>query len=405
MKIIICGASAAGLSCLSTLVNHSKDFECIVISEEKVYPYSRCLLTNLIGREITEKEMEISNPDLFPDNIKWVFGEKLTKIDTEKRVVFTDKGNSYYFDKLLLALGAEAIKPSYMHNNDRMFNLRYLKDSIGIDKKLRNSAVVVGGGFVGIKTAYSIVNRGIKTTLIMASNFPLSTTIDEETGMIVKEFLLDMGISIYTGTDISEVKQKNGSLYLALSNEKVLDCDVVIVGKGVTPRVREIENSKIKINSGILVDEFMETSVKNIYSAGDCCETLDIVKEKKVINAIWPNAVEQGYYAGMNMLGYKIPYQGSLAMNSIKTSHFHLISAGDLKDKDAKFYSHYVKAKRQMRKIAVKNGRVVGCAFLNDSDYSGIIVGLIKNKKPVTDDFIEKVVKGYISPIEYYRKF
>jgi hypothetical protein len=86
MKIIICGASAAGLSCLSTLVNHSKDFECIVISEEKVYPYSRCLLTNLIGREITEKEMEISNPDLFPDNIKWVFGEKLTKIDTEKRV-------------------------------------------------------------------------------------------------------------------------------------------------------------------------------------------------------------------------------------------------------------------------------------------------------------------------------
>lgn len=405
MKIIICGASAAGLSCLSTLINQKKDIECIIISEEKFYPYSRCLLTNHLGGEVTEKEMEISNPDLYPDNIKWVFGERVIKIDTTKQVVHTDKGNHFPYDKLLLAVGAEAIKPNYMSSSDKMFNLRFLKDSIAIEKKLRNSAVIVGGGFVGIKTAYGLIKRGIKPTLIMASNYPLSTTVDEDTGMIIKDILSNMGISIYTNTDIKEVKQKNGTLYLILTNEKILDCDVAIIGKGVIPRVKEIENSGIKINIGIIVDEFMQTSVENIYSAGDCCETFDVVRGKKVINAIWPNAVEQGYYAGMNMLGFNISYPGSIAMNSIKTSFFHLISAGNLKDKEAKFFTHYVKSKNQLRKIAIKNDTIIGCAFLNDPDYAGIIVELIKYRKPVTYDFVNKVVKGDISPVEYYRKF
>lgn len=405
MKIIICGASAAGLSCLKTLLNHKRDLDCTVISEEKFYPYSRCLLTHHLGKEVTEREMEISNPDLFPDNIKWVFGERLVKIDTNRQIIHTDKGSLFAYDKLLLAVGAEAIKTSYMINCDRIFNLRFLKDSIAIERKLRNSAVIVGGGFVGIKTAYGLVKRGIKPTLIIASNYPLSTTVDEETGMIVKDILSEMGVSIFTNTDIKEVRQKNGTLYFMLTNEKVLDCDVAIIGKGVIPRVKEVVNSGIRIDKGIIVDEFMQTSIENIYSAGDCCETYDVVRGKKAINAIWPNAVEQGYYAGMNMLGFKIPYPGSVSMNSIKTNFFHLISAGDLKDKSAKIFSHYVKSKKQLRRIAVKDNRTIGCAFLNDPEYAGVIVELIKHRKPITEDFIHKVVKGDISPMEYYRKF
>ncbi|MCX7769628.1 MAG: FAD-dependent oxidoreductase [Proteobacteria bacterium] len=405
MKVIICGASAAGLSCLTTLINQNKSIDCTIISEEKVYPYSRCLLTNLLGKEISEKEMEISNPDLYPDNVKWVFGERLIKIDPKRQTIQTDRGSIFSYDKLLLAVGAEAIKPSYMLNCDRMFNLRFLRDSVSIDRKLKNSVLVVGGGFVGIKTAYGLIHRGIKPSLIMASNYPLSTTVDEETGMIIKDILQEMGITIYTNTDIGEVKQKNGTLYLTLTNDKILDCDVAIIGKGVTPRVKEIENSGIKINKGIVVDEFMQTSIENIYSAGDCCETYDIVKEVNTINAIWPNAVEQGYCAGMNMLGYKIPYPGSIAMNSVKTSHFHLISAGDLKDREGKLYSYYIKAKKQLRKIAIKNERIIGCAFLNDPNYAGVIVELIKNKKPVSDEFVRKVVNGEITPLDYYKKF
>lgn len=405
MKIVICGASAAGLSCLSTLTKQKKDIECVIISEEKVYPYSRCLLTYHLGREITDKEIEISNPDLFPDNVKWVFGERVVKIDANKKMVVTDKGNGFEYDKLLLALGADAIKPPYMLQSDRIFNLRYLKDSIGIDRKLKNSAVVIGGGFVGIKTAYGLIKRGITPTLIMASNYPLSTTVDEETGLIVRDILLNVGVQIYTDTDVKEIKQKNSTLYLLLSNEKVVDCDVAIVGKGVKPRVKEIDNTGIDVKTGILVNEFMQTSIEDIYAAGDCCETFDIVREKREINAIWPNAVEQGYYAGMNMLDFSIPYPGSIAMNSIKTDSFHLISAGNLKDREAKFFTHYIKSKNQLRKISVKGDRIIGCAFLNDADCAGVIVELIKHKKPVSSAFVDKVVKGDISPVEYYRKF
>jgi len=405
MKIVICGVSAAGLSCLDNLYKIDRNIDCTLISEEPTYPYSRCLLTYYLAKELLLKEMEITNPDYYEDNIKWVFGERAIKIDTKNQVIITNNGNIFNYDKLLLATGAEAIKTSYMQNNDRIFNLRYLKEAQHIDKKLKSIALVVGGGFVGIKTAYGLVSRGIKTTLIIASSYPLSTTVDEETGNLIKDQLNKMGIDVFTETDIVETKVKNGSLISVLSNGRILTTDIAIVGKGVKPRCDLAKSSGIKVENGIIVDEHLRTSVENIYAAGDCCETYDIVRKKRVVNAIWPNAVEQGRYAALNMLGYDVSYPGSIAMNSIKTNTFHLISAGDLKVKDAKVFTNFSKSKNQYVKILVKDDKVVGCAFLNCYEYAGVVVELVKSGKEVSLQYVKEIVEGTISPLDIYRYF
>jgi len=405
MKIVICGVSAAGLSCLDNLYKIDRNIDCTLISEEPFYPYSRCLLTYYLAKELLQKEMEIANPDVYEDNIKWVFGERVIKIDVKNQIIVTNNGNIFNYDKLLLATGAEAIKTSYMHNNDRIFNLRYLKDAQYIDKKLKSSALVVGGGFVGIKTAYGLMNRGIKTTLIIASSYPLSTTVDEETGNLVKHELDKMDVEVFTGTDIVETKVKNGSLISVLSNGRILTTDIAIVGKGVKPRVDLAKFSGIKVENGIIVDDYLRTSVENVYAAGDCCETYDIVRKKRAVNAIWPNAVEQGRYVAFNMMGYEMVYPGSIAMNSIKTNTFHLISAGDLKAKDATVFTNYSKSKNQFIKIAVKDNKIVGCAFLNCHEYAGVVVELIKSGKEVLLQNVKEIVKGTISPLDIYRYF
>ncbi len=405
MKIVICGVSAAGLSCLENLHKINRNVDCTLISEEPFYPYSRCLLTNYLAKELLEKEMEIANPDFYEDNIKWFFGDRVIKIDTKNQIIETNNGNIFHYDKLLLATGAEAIKTSYMQDNDRIFNLRYLKDAQHIVKKLKSSALVIGGGFVGIKTAYGLVNRGIKTTLIIASSYPLSTTVDEETGNLVKHELNKMGIEVLTNTDIIETKIKNGSLISVLSNGRMITTDIAIVGKGVKPRVDLATSSGIMVENGIIVDEYLRTSVQNVYAAGDCCEAYDIVRKKRAVNAIWPNAVEQGRYVAFNMMGFEMIYPGSIAMNSIKTNAFHLISAGDLKTEDATAFSNYSKSKNQFIKIAVKDDKVVGCAFFNCHEYAGVVVELIKSGKEVLIKNVKEIVNGTISPLEIYRKF
>lgn len=404
MKVVICGASAAGLSCLNTFIKEkSKDLECIIISEENSHPYSRCLLTYLLSGEIDRKSMFIASPNDYPENVKWFLGEKVTAIDAEKKFVVTNRNNMFFYDKLLLSTGADPIKTSYMDSANKIFNLRYVSDANSISKYLKNDAIVVGGGFVGIKTAYALIRKKINVSLVISSFHPLSTTVDEETGNILKNLLINMGINVITGVDVKEVITKNDSIVAVLSDGKVLTSDVVIVGKGVIPRIELIKNTSIKFNKGIIVDEYQQTSVLDIFAAGDCCESYDRVLGRTAVNAIWPIAVEQGRIAALNMLGNKVPFNENVAINSLKTNTFHLITAGNLKDKEAKTFQFFDKNKKIYRRIAIKQNVPVGMAFLNCPEDAGILVNMIKYGKVLRHN-VNDIINGTVSLLEVYNK-
>ncbi|GAB4438392.1 MAG: FAD-dependent oxidoreductase [bacterium] len=391
MKIVIVGLSAAGLSALETIVRQSANCSVTVISEERFEPYSRCLLTHYLGKELQMGELFISNSSRFPDNVKFIFGQRVAGIDNNNKQVILDNNRSISYDKLLLATGAEPVKPVYASKSKRVFTLRHLDDANKIEGKLNNSATVVGGGFVGIKTAYGLIEREVKVNLVISSGYPLSVILDEETGLIVEKELAHLGISVITHSDIAELEDKVSHIKATLSSELTLKSDVVIVGKGVTPRTELATSSGIKVNKGIVVNEYLETSERDIFAAGDCIETYDIVRKENFINAIWPNAVEQGYYAAMNMLGNRLIYHGSIGCNSLKTKTFHLITGGILKGKDVKIYQHYSPSKNQLRKIAFRGDVPVGMAFLNDASEAGVMINLIKRGLPI-DIVPEKIV-------------
>jgi NAD(P)H-nitrite reductase large subunit len=400
MNVVIIGSSAAGLSCLDTLLRFSPELNATIISEEAYAPYCRCLLTYYLGRMLKEQQMVIRDTTTYLPNTHFLFNERVDRIDTQKRSVILSGGQEISYDKLLIATGSDAVKPKYYDEEKKTFTLRYLDDAKKIGPHLRNKVIVLGGGFVGIKAALGLMERDVGVTVVISSGYPLSMIVDEKTGWIIGKDLTRMGIDIRTGEDIAGIKTENEGLRVSLSSGFELDTDAIIVGKGVKPRVELAKQAGIKTDLGITVNEFLETSAEGIYAAGDCCETIDIARKRSWVNAIWPAAVEQGYYAALNMLGMKAPYHGSIGMNSLKTRAFHLITAGVPKGGEGiSLFEKYIPSKNQFRKIAVRDNVPVGMAFYNNPEEAGVIINLIKKGTPLTVD-PAKIVNSEVSMMD-----
>jgi NADPH-dependent 2,4-dienoyl-CoA reductase/sulfur reductase-like enzyme len=400
MNIVIVGLSAAGLSCLDTLLRFSPDASVTAISEEKYSPYCRCLLTYYLGKILKEDQMVIKDISSYPRNVRFISGERVEEIHISKKSVTLSGGKEIVYDKLLIATGSHAEKPEYYDEQKKMFTLRFLDDAKKVQQHIKDKAIVLGGGFVGIKAAYGLIERNTRVTMVVASSYPLSMIADEKTARFIEKDLKAMGIDIHTGEDIAGIKMKNDSLRVSLTSGVELAGDVIVVGKGVKPRVDLAKKSGIRTDMGIAVNEFLETSAEGVYAAGDCCETMDIARKIPWVNALWPVAVEQGYFAGLNMSGVQTPYPGSIGMNSLKTRTFHIITAGVLKADDGiTFFEKYFPSTNQFRKLAVRDNIPVGMAFYNNFEDAGVIMNLIKKGTPLTVD-PAKIVKNEVSMMD-----
>ncbi|MBU4245483.1 MAG: FAD-dependent oxidoreductase [Nanoarchaeota archaeon] len=194
------------------------------------------------------------------------------------------------------------------------------------------------------------------------------------------------GINIVTGRSAKEISGKDSVSGIILDDGSKYDCELVIIGKGVSANIDLAKAAGIKTNWGIVVDEFLRTSDKNIFAAGDVAESFDVALEENSINAIWPVACEQGRLAALNMLGNEERYDGTLAMNSLEFFGLPVISIGITKPKKD-IYEEIVRTdaeKNIYKKIVLRNNVIVGAIALNSVDTIGIFGALIKNKVDIT---------------------
>ncbi len=401
MHIAIIGASAAGLSCLDTLVALSPDLKVTVISEEDCLPYSRIMLTYAFAREFRRETMILKDPSSYASCITFLLGKRVEEVHVKDTTLVLSGGERLSYDKLLFATGASPIKPDYVTEENRCFNLRYLHDASMIDRFLDRSAVVVGGGFVGIKTACGFVQRGIRPTLVVSSGHILSLNVDEQVARLVERDLRGMGVDICTGEDVASVKAGRDCTRVALKSGTVLDADVIVVGKGVRPRAGLARRAGVDIDLGIRTNEHLETSIKDHYAAGDCCENIDFVRGVPWVNAIWPVATEQGYYAALNMAGIPSPYRGSMAVNSLKLPGLHLVTGGILRGKGVTTVERYIRGRNQLRKLALRDGIPVGLAFYNNTEEAGPYLNLIRKGRPLRVS-PRAIVDGDVTPADLF---
>ena len=389
-SFVIIGNSAAGLSAIDTIRASDKSANVTVISKEAHQPYSRCLLSYYLAGEIGKDRLWIRPKDYYESGkIERFIGVSVTKVDPVNKSVVLSDGKALSYDKLLIESGASA-KTVKIKGSDKkgVFVLRTLDDAEEIISMLPSvkQAIVLGGGLIGMKAAYSLKVRGIKVHVIVKSSHIFSQMLDRESSDIIRQHMENNGIRISTGLEAVSIEGKDKVEAVLLDDGNRLECQLIIIGKGVAPNIDFVKGA-LKTAGGILVDEHLASSDPDIYAAGDVAETTDIFEGRKAVNAIWPAAVRQGKIAARNMVGEGSLYEGSYGMNSVDFFDLPMISFGIIKPPDES-YEELIQAdpgRNIYRKVIVKDDRVFGGIFINDIARHGIILHLALQRVDITD--------------------
>lgn len=386
-QFIIIGNSAAGIAAVEAIRQKDKESKVTVISDEDYISYCRCLISYYLAGEIKEDKLVYRGRDFYNlHNIELLLNKKVDRVDPKKsRIVLEDKTNISY-DALLIATGASSKFPQLPGIKKRnVFSFRTIKDVKSIEGLIpvTHTACVLGGGLIGLKSAYALKKRKVDVKVMVKSKQILSQMLDQQAAAIVQKKLEENGLDILLGVGASEIIGNGDIKAIKLDSGKVIGCSMVIVGKGVKPNIDLIKDSNIEINAGIRVNEYMQTNIPNIYAAGDVCESFDLTLGAATINALWPVAVEQGRIAGLNMIEEKVKYDGSMGMNSIEFFGLPIVSLGIYRIKENSGYEEMKKddSKSNLyKKLVVKDNRLLGAVLVGDIRNSGLYLRLIKEK-------------------------
>lgn len=398
MRYILVGGSAAAVSALEAIRSVDKASRIDLFSDEDVPLFSRVLLPYYVAEELAKPLLNFRSADFFAENnINAHIGVRVQEIDPDAKTVTADDGNTYAYDKLLLATGGNAITPKLPGvDKDGISPLKTMQDAERIYQFDGERAVVVGAGSIGVESCVSLMRRGYRVTLLEQLGHVLPTVFDDEAAGMIRGLIEQMGIEVITGERAIEFTG-NGRVQSVVTSTGEIECDNVILAVGIRPAVELAEKAGIAIGmmGGITTDSTMLTSVRDIYAAGDVCETFDIARNQPYVNAIWPLAVEQGRIAGLNMTGRDQYYAGSVRMNSI--GNFIGIPAMSMGvtrteecsyvDEECHFQEVKKRTKNTYKKIILKNGCIVGAIFIGvgQTQRCGIISILLRRQIEVSD--------------------
>lgn len=389
MRYIIIGGSAAGISAVEAIRSIDQTSPIELFSSEGTPFYSRVLLSYYIAGAITKEELHFRPLEFFADNkVKAHLGQRVDQVLTDSKSIRMEDGREYPFDRLLIASGSSP-KIMEVPGKDKkgvviMRNIDHAQEIVNRVEEMK-AACVLGGGLIGLRTGYALSVRGVKVKIIVKSSHVLSQMLDQESAEMIQGTMRQHGIDIRTGRDAVEIVGKESVEGIILDDGERINCQLVVIGKGVQPNVAFISSTPIKVNEGIIADETMMTSVPDIYVAGDVAETYDLTTGRTSVNAIWPCACEQGRVAGLNMVGKKAKYEGSFRMNSLDFYGLPVISMGITRINGNGFQQFQRKTENTYRKLVLRDGRIVGAILVGQVQKAGILTTLLKKRVNVSD--------------------
>ena len=313
-KILILGGGQAAAFASKEIRSIDTGSDVTVISEEKYLPYERPPLS----KDYILEKVAFNDLLFFPENfylennINFIGSTKITKVDFDNKTISSSL-NSYEYDQLLIATGSSnrhlVINGQTILPKENIIYLRdfyesnILKDKINKAKNI----TIIGGGFIGLEIASSAVQKGKNITVLERADQLMGRVIPLKIANLIQEKHESMGTKINLNVEIKNIEQKNEAFTIYYNNEILLS-DLIIIGVGSAPNTEIFRNTSLKIDNGILTDEFSATSIEDVYAAGDVSNFYHPFYQDYMRLESYKHAQNHGINAGKNLIGLKTSY-------------------------------------------------------------------------------------------------
>ncbi len=311
--VILGGGQSAAYAAKEIRINDNKA-DIKIISEEKFLAYERPPLSkDYITDKKKLEDFTFFNSEFYSkNNIEYIKNTKIINLDFQNKILFSQENNQFIYDKLLIATGSvnRNIDLNIENNNDKILSLRNKEDSDRIKNKLKESkkVLIIGGGFIGLEIAASANELGKEAYVIEMNDQLMGRIIPKKISNFCKKIHEINGNKIYLNTTIKKIISSKNSYEIKLSNNKTILVDLIILGIGSIANTELFKDKDIKIDNGIITNEYCETSQKDVYAAGDVSNFFHPFYNKNIRLESYQHAQNHGICAAKNIIGIKEAY-------------------------------------------------------------------------------------------------
>lgn len=401
MEYVIIGNSTAGIAAAEGIRKLDQAGNITILSDEAFPTYGRPLISYYLLGKTDAAHMNYRPADFYrKNNIRTMFSVRAEHIDTAKKQVLLQGGKKVKYDKLLVATGSRPfVPPMEGLDKNEYFTFMTYADALALEKQLapEKNVLIVGAGLIGLKCLEGIADRVGKVTVVDMAPHILPSILDDYGASIIQKQLEKHGAEFYLSDSVASFEK--GVAHL--KSGATVPFDILVVAAGVRPNVELVKEAGGKVGRGILTDDRQETSLKDVYAAGDCTESYDITCGQSRILALLPNAQFQGSCAGTNMAGGEAHFTNAVPMNAIGFFGSHVLTAGSYfgdtyEEKEGETY----------KKLFFDGDKLNGFILIDLPERAGIYTSLLRNQTSLSEVDFEALKKdpGLLAFSEAFRE-
>ena len=407
MKVVIIGNGIAGTALVEEILQQTdgRDVRIQVFGDEKFIGYNRILITDVLAGRKTMSEIYIKRWQWYEERgVRLEIGRRVDRLFPKKKLLVTEDGDLFRYDKAIIATGSRPFIPPSIKGTDKkgVFTYRTAGDVFKILDYARVSerAVVIGGGLLGLEVAKALRDIGLEVYLVHILDILMEQQLDRTASDLLKRDLERMGIKVLLNKNTKEILGDKKAEGVRFADGEELPADFVVIATGIRPNVDVGVNSGLKVNRGIVVDDYMETSASDVYAVGECIE-----HRGRTYGLVAP-IMDQVKVCAHNVVhGNEKRYEGSITYAMLKVAGINLFSAGEFLEKEGdEVISFLDNGKGIYRKAVVRNDKIVGTILYGDIKGNNYLLDLIKSGKDISDErpffLIKHIVPREITEVE-----
>jgi len=369
-RVVVVGAGVAGVTVVEELRRALPDAELTLIGDEPYAFYNRMAITRLVSESVSIDSLYLNRRDWAESRrVDYRRGVPAALFDRASREVSLADGRRVAYDRLVVATGARPIVPPFDgFETDGCFVLRTIDDAVQIQQHIRRhrcrTAVVVGGGLLGLEAAYYLAQLDVRVLVLDRGPWPLSRQLDEHAGALLWEMLQDLGIEVLPKTEARRVFGDERVRGVELLDGGTVDAELFLVATGIQPNAELAAASGLDVGAGVTVDDGMQTSDSNVFAVGD------VVDHRGRRYGLWPASVEQAQVAAARMTGSDAAYSVAAQPARLKVPGIDLLSIGavDARTSESRIVAVSAYGTRRYRKLVLEDGRLTGAIILGSPE-------------------------------------